>query len=162
MDTLATDKEVATYDMLKRVLQNHLAAAHLPLVTAADVVFGSFCELCVLLFMEGRNAQGLVTGDTRHEIAISDLVAQQTGRSNAPCVHARSTLSSRQAWKSVETIQIRSSPGRPLRDCHMPSGVSSMRLAAPMGSIRAETCALCATYWRTCSPMYSSIRVLTP
>jgi hypothetical protein len=79
MDALATDKEVATYSMLKQVLQNHLAAAHLPLVTAADVVFGSLCELCVLFYIEERNAQGPVTEDTRCEIDIPGLVAQQTG-----------------------------------------------------------------------------------
>jgi hypothetical protein len=66
--------------MLKQVLQNHLAAAYLPIVTAADVVFGSLCELCVLFYIEGRSsAQGLVTGDTRGEIDIPGLVAQQTG-----------------------------------------------------------------------------------
>ena len=80
MDALATDKEVATHTMLKQVLQNHLAAAYLPIVTAADVVFGSLCELCVLFYIEGRSsAQGLVTGDTRGEIDIPGLVAQQTG-----------------------------------------------------------------------------------
>jgi hypothetical protein len=79
MDALATDKEVATHTMLKQVLQNHLAAAHLPLVTAADVVFGSLCEFCVLFYIEERHAQRLVTGDPRCEIDIPGLVAQQTG-----------------------------------------------------------------------------------
>jgi hypothetical protein len=79
MDALATDKEVATYTLLKQVLQNHLAAAHLPLDAAADVVFGSLCELCVLFYIEERHAQGLVTEDTRCEIDITGLVAQQTG-----------------------------------------------------------------------------------
>jgi hypothetical protein len=79
VDAWATDNEAATYGMLKQVLQNHLAAAHLPLVTAADVVFGSLCELCVLFYIEGRHAQRLITGDTRCEIDIPGLVAQQTG-----------------------------------------------------------------------------------
>lgn len=79
MDALATDKEAVTYTMLKQVLQNHLTTDHLPIEAAADVVFGSLCEFCVLFYIEVCQAQGLVTGDTQCAIDIPGFVAQQTG-----------------------------------------------------------------------------------
>ena len=124
MDTLATDTEVATYTLLKRLLQSRFFAAHLPLDAAADVVFGSLCELCVLFYIEERHAQGLVTEDTRCEIDIPGLVARRTGPLKRSLRARRRLRSSLRAWQSMEPIQSRPSPRRPARSCRMPSGVS--------------------------------------
>jgi hypothetical protein len=49
MDTLATDQEAVTYAMMNQILKSYIATARLPLEAATDVVFGSLCELCVLI-----------------------------------------------------------------------------------------------------------------